>query len=210
MGHSRLVLVRHGQSRATVDSVAGGEKGCRGLTDIGHRQAQALAARFASDTELGPVRALLSSTLPRAVETAEHLAPVLGLPVDEERDLCEMHPGEGDGLTWKEWDARYGSFDVGAEPERPLSPGGESWASFGARAHRVLTAMAAAGGTVIAVCHGGIIEQSMILGLGRPPRTPPGHNLVTPPNTSLTEWLVDDGDWRLVRYADGAHLSGLV
>ena len=206
---SRLVLVRHGQSRATVDSVAGGEKGCRGLTDLGHRQAQALAARIASDTELGPVRALLSSTLPRAVETAERLAPVLGLEVEEDRDLCEMHPGEGDGLTWAEWDARYGSFDVGAEPERPLSPGGESWARFGARARGALTELATAGGTVMVVCHGGIIEQSMILGLGRPARTPPGQNLVTPPNTSLTEWVVDDGDWQLVRYADAAHLSGL-
>ena len=206
---ARLVLVRHGQSRATVDSVAGGEKGCRGVTDLGHRQAEALAARLAADTELGYVRALVSSTLPRAVETAEHLAPVLGLPVDQDRDLCEMHPGEGDGLTWEQWEARYGSFDLGAEPERPLSPGGESWAEFGVRAQAALTSLAEAGGTVVVVCHGGIIEQSMVLGLGRPPNTPPGQNLATPPNTSLTEWHVSDEGWRLVRYADAAHLAGL-
>ncbi|GAC1316526.1 MAG: hypothetical protein NVSMB12_13400 [Acidimicrobiales bacterium] len=30
---SRLVLIRHGQSRATVDGSVGGERGCRGLTD---------------------------------------------------------------------------------------------------------------------------------------------------------------------------------
>ena len=204
---SRLVLVRHGQSRATVDGTVGGERGCRGLTATGHDQADALAARLARTHELAGADVLVSSTMPRAVETAAHLAPVLGLPVLQDRDLCELHPGEGDGLTWAEWERIYGSFDLGSEPDRPLSPGGESWAVFGVRARAALRTWAARGTTVVAVCHGGVIEQSLVLGFGLPGVTPPGHHLVTPPNTSLTEWRVTGGSWELVRYADAAHLS---
>ena len=205
---SRLVLVRHGQSRATVDSIVGGEKGCRGLTDTGHRQAAALAARLRHTGELAGADILVSSTLPRAVETAEHLAPVLRLPPLEDRALCELHPGEGDGLTWAEWDRAYGSFDLGAEPDRPLSPGGESWAEFGSRAREALRTWAARGALVVVVCHGGIIEQSMVLGFDLADLTPPGRHLATPPNTSITEWLVAGESWDLVRYADAAHLDG--
>lgn len=204
---SRLVLIRHGQSRATVDGVVGGELGCRGLTDTGHRQSAALAARLRRTGELDGADVLVSSTLPRAVETAEHLAPILRLPVQEDRALCELHPGDGDGLTWAEWDRAYGSFDLGAEPDRPLSPGGESWAAFGARARAALQAWAERAAFAVVVCHGGIIEQSIVLGFDLPGLTPPGHHLATPPNTSLTEWQVDESGWRLVRYADAAHLS---
>jgi broad specificity phosphatase PhoE len=52
--------------------------------------------------ELGRVDALLASILPRAVETAELIAPALGLDpdsVDQDCDLCELHPGECDGMS---------------------------------------------------------------------------------------------------------------
>jgi len=211
---TRVVLVRHGQSRATVDGVAGGRSGCTGLTDLGRRQAQALADRLAATAELEGATALLSSTLPRAVETAETIAPALGgLPVEQLDDLCELDPGEGDGLTWDEWQERYGGFDLGAEPYRPLAPGGESWAEFQLRAGRVLSELATtyAGGTVVASCHGGIIEASMVNELLVAAQVPPGQRIVTAANGSLTEWRVTvhpyhPQHWRLVRFNDVAHL----
>ena len=213
---SRIVLVRHGQSRATVEGFAGGERGCLGLTDLGRLQARALAERWAATDELGPVARLLSSTLRRAVETAEILAPALGgLTIVEDAALNEMEPGEGDGLPWDEWERRYGYFDLAAEPFRPLSPGGESWAGFGLRATTALAGLGRAEeGTTVVVCHGGIIEQSFVLGFGLAAQTPPGSHIVTPPNTSVTEWWahVQEGGvlaWRLLRFADAAHLVAL-
>jgi 2,3-bisphosphoglycerate-dependent phosphoglycerate mutase len=212
---ARLVLVRHGQARATVEAVVGGARGCRGLTDLGRAQAEALAARWAETGELGPVERVVSSALPRAVETAGVLAPAVGAHVVE-RDpaLNELEPGECDGLSWDDVERRYGTFDVGAEPFRPLSPGGESWAAFGARATTALRDLAAAsmGATTVVACHGGIIEQSLVLGFRLPPRTAPGVLLLTPPNTSVTEWVVTAGEdadqhWRLARFADSAHLD---
>jgi len=222
---TRVVLVRHGQSVATVERVAGGELGCRGLTDLGRRQALALAERLRMTGELGVVRALLASTLPRAIETAELIAPALAgrrptggqdeMPVRTDRELCEWHPGEGDGLTWEEWEQRYGGFDPTVEPYRPLSPGGESWAEFQLRAGRALARVANdhAGGTVVVACHGGIVESSLLHGLLLPVQVPPAHRVETIPNTSLTEWVVDvtpgrAQHWRLIRFGDAAHLDG--
>jgi probable phosphoglycerate mutase len=215
-GSTRIVLVRHGQARAAVDGVVGGPRGCKGLTDLGRAQARALAERWAWTGELGVVDRVVSSALPRAVETAEVLAPALGgHVVVRDPALNEMEPGEGDALTWEDWERRYGTFDLAAEPFRPLSPGGESWAAFGLRATTALAGLGRSepGTTAVVVCHGGIIEQSMVLGLGLAAQTPPGACVATPPNTSVTEWwvqVVEAGSlrWRLARFADAAHLDG--
>ena len=68
---TRLLMVRHGESRANADGVAGGPIGDGGLTDLGRRQARALAERLARSRELDGASALYTSTLPRAIETAE-------------------------------------------------------------------------------------------------------------------------------------------
>ncbi len=66
---TRLVLIRHGESRSTVDRVVGGHRGCTGLTDRGVRQAKALRDRLARTGELAGAAAVLTSVLPRAIET---------------------------------------------------------------------------------------------------------------------------------------------
>ena len=119
------MLVRHGEGRANVDGVIAGLSGCAGLTELGRRQVRALNARWAQ-TGFQP-DVLVSSPVRRARETAEILAasmPRLG--VVEDCALCEMHNGEADGLTWQEYDAKYGRFNVIAEPSRPFAPGAES------------------------------------------------------------------------------------
>ena len=45
---ARLIFVRHGESRATIDRVIGGPRTCQGLTDLGRRQCEALARRWAA------------------------------------------------------------------------------------------------------------------------------------------------------------------
>jgi probable phosphoglycerate mutase len=211
------VLLRHGESRATVDGVAGGQRGCQGLSPLGRRQAQALAARLSATGELDDASVLLSSTLRRAVETAEVVAPALGgLPVEQDADLSELNPGEGDGLTWAEWESRYGGFDIAAEPYRPLAPGGESWAEFGLRVGRTLTRLVEtyAGLTIVAACHGGVIEHALVQGLGLPAQVPPARRVHTAPNTSINEWVVETvagapPRWELIRFGDVAHLDAV-
>ncbi len=219
MSTTRLVLVRHGEAQSAVEGRVGGRNGCSGLSDLGRRQAEALRDRLAATGELADATALYASTLPRASETAEILAPALGgLDVVVRDDLREFDKGpEADGMTWEEFGRRW------PEPERRTPydnqvPGGETWAAFAARAGAALHDLARDhdGGTVVVACHGGVIETSFTALHGRP--LGPGYGSVRIENTGVTEWSwwhegapawVDTATWTLVRHNDHAHLREL-
>jgi broad specificity phosphatase PhoE len=204
----RLVLVRHGDAYAGFHGVIGGPNGCSGLTSLGRRQAEALRDHLAAT---GRVRAdaFLVSLIPRAIETAEIIAPGLGLDAPaRECDLCEIHTGEADGLEWAEWATRFGSFDMEAEPDRIFAPAGESWNGFHERVHRMLQRVAEeyAGQTVVAVCHAGVITASLRVLLGVP-HSGTGAQ-IRPTNTGLTEWEHDAATdrWTLHSFNETDHL----
>jgi len=211
---TRLVLIRHGESRGTVDQIVAGPVGCTGLSDLGVRQCEALRDRLSRTGELSDAGVLLASVLPRAVETAQIIAPGLGFEpseVIEDCELCELHPGAADGLTWTEFGARYGDPGMAAHPYAELSPGGESLAGFHLRAGRALARVVAEyeGQTVVIATHGGVVAVSMTLFLGLPGF---GTQVELPTaNTSLTEWVYRGPTWEgwsLARYNDAAHLLG--
>lgn len=205
----RLVLVRHGQAHAGFVGPIAGPTGCAGLTEHGRRQAEALRDHLATS---GRIRAdvLVASILPRAIETAELIAPGLGLEVaDHDCDLCEVHTGDADGLDWRTYNAELGSFDMEAAPDRPFAPGGESWNGFHERVRRTLGRLARehADETVVAVCHAGVIMASMrlLLGIGHPDISAQ----LRPDNTGLTEWEHVGDRWTLRAYNEAVHLVGL-
>ncbi|HMK11513.1 MAG TPA: histidine phosphatase family protein [Acidimicrobiales bacterium] len=208
---TRIVLVRHGESQVFVDRLVGGLLTCNGLSDLGRRQAVALRDRLAATHELDPVDALLASTMPRARETAEIVAPAIGgLAVVEDHDLCERHPGEADGMLWDEALAKYGDPDQLDNLHSPMSPGGESWAEFHDRVGGAMRRIASEheGRTVVVACHGGVVDVALrtLLEVTVEAR----FELYTH-NTSLTEimHLPERDRWRLVRYNDAAHLAGV-
>jgi len=208
---TRLVLVRHGEATCNVTGVVGGIRGCTGLSPSGVRQAEALLARLLETAELAGADALYASVLPRALQTAAIVAPGIGregsLAVVADCDLCELHPGEGDGLRWPEFVERFGQPDWDADPTTALAPGGESWSGFVARAARALDTLAArhAGETVVAVCHAGVIEASLIAFV---PVEGARRLKLRTEHTAITEWECSDEGWRLLRYNDAAHLAG--
>jgi probable phosphoglycerate mutase len=208
---TRLVLIRHGESRVAVDRVVGGMRGDTGLTPLGASQSSCLRDRLIGSQELGPVDVLMSSVLPRAVETAEIIAPAFGLSlgdVVQDPDLHELSPGDADGLTWDEFEKVFGDPGMRQNPYVRIAPGGESIAEFQLRVGRALTRVAADhdSQTVVIACHGGVIDTSIVLFLGLP-RFGSLAEFHTA-NTSITEWWRDDSDgpWRLLRYNDSAHL----
>lgn len=208
---TRLILVRHGESEVTVRRVLGGERSCTGLSELGRRQATALGERLAAGDD-PPIDVVWSSTLERAVETADIVAAHIGIDeVHRDRDLVERRPGEADGLTFTEFRERYG-LDFLTDPYEPLSPGGESAAEFHLRAGGAVARVASThpGKTVLVVCHGGVIDVAFRDLLDLPRHG--GFDLWTL-NTSLTELTLrsdlEAWRWRLVRYNDAAHLAGL-
>ena len=207
----RLILVRHGDAHAGFHGVIGGPTGCQGLTDLGRAQAAALRDHLAR-TDRVRADVLLASTLPRAIETAETIAPGLGFDVvGQHHDLCEVGTGEADGLTWSDYGTRYGSFDMQAEPDRVFAPEGESWNSFHERVAGMLRRVSTehAGQTVVAVCHAGVIMATLRLLLDIPHTGAVAR--IQPTNTGLTEWEHDPelDRWTLHSFNETAHLLDL-
>ena len=153
-------------------------------------------------------QALLCSPVLRALQTAEVLARTLPVePIEQDCDLCELHPGEADGLSWGANRATYGAFDLLTSPTRAYAPGAESWLEFIDRVRATLERLARrfAGQTVVAVTHAGFIVASVLV-LFAIPRPGTGARL-DPDYTSLTEWHVAQAMWQLVRFNDTSHLT---
>jgi 2,3-bisphosphoglycerate-dependent phosphoglycerate mutase len=205
---TRLVLVRHGEAACNVNGVVGGLTGCRGLTAVGVKEAEALRDRLVASGELAAVTAVYASVLPRALETAAIVAPGLGgLAAVADCDLCELHPGEADGLSWAEFSDRFGGPNWDVDPDVEIAPGGESWTGFVRRVSTILTATAArhGGELVVIFCHGGVVEASLESLLPVAPER--GRLKLRTEHTSLTEWERGPDGWRLLRYNDAAHLA---
>lgn len=206
---THIYLIRHGQSVVNVEPIIGWKIGDRGLTDLGVQQASRLHDRLYATREIQP-DLLMSSTLPRAIQTAGIIAPAFKLDPSQDEAFCEMNPGEADGLTWKEFEARYGKHEF--NPTKPLSPGGEDWRTFVDRVsagfERIVNDHK--GKTVVIVCHGWVIEASFVHFFDMPhTKTPSLDFQVT--NTSITHWYQKergrDMRWFLGRYNDAVHLQ---
>ena len=88
-----MVLIRHGEAVCNVSGVCGGQLGCRGLTDRGRRQVEGLRDRLLETGELAGADVLYASVLPRAIETAELLAPaLLGGAAGSAAGSVQWHP----------------------------------------------------------------------------------------------------------------------
>lgn len=210
MSDTRLVLIRHGESRATVERFFGGSRTCTGLTEAGRRQAESLRDRLLAGHDVSAT-AVYSSKHSRAVETAQIITPALGsLALTTDSGWGEHDPGpEIDGMPYDEFVALHGVPRWDGNPHDIVFPGGETVSMFHDRVMETLkeTVRQNIGGTVVVVCHAGVIDAVMrnTLDMHRTGKFELHTN-----NTSMTELLhVQGSKWRLVRYNDSFHLNGL-
>ena len=205
----KLVLVRHGDAHAGFAGPIAGPTGCTGLSQVGRAQSSLLRDHLAA-TARYRVDRLVTSMIPRAIETASIIAPALGFSeVPQDCSLCEVHTGDADGVSWADYPTRFGTFDMTREPDRPFAPNGDSWNSFHRRVADVMDRFAdeTPDGTVMAVCHAGVIAASLRIRLGAVNSSAAAR--LTPTNTGLTEWDHDPVTdvWTLRSYDDARHLD---
>jgi probable phosphoglycerate mutase len=160
--HTILHLVRHGESVWNLAGrVQGQSRQAGSLTADGRVQAERTARLLA---ERHPrAEAILSSDLSRARDTAEMIASVLGLPVEEDTELREQRLGVLEGRRFAE------SLDSGTvqdvidgmwrHPDRRPA-GGESITDLYVRVHGALARYAVQhpGRELILVTHGGPVR----------------------------------------------------
>jgi len=99
---TRLYLIRHGQSAGNAEGRFGGH-GPTPLSDLGKHQAELTAKALAKEG----IHSIYSSDLLRAVQTAEPLAALLGLPLHQSPAFRERHIGVLEGLTFDESKEAY-------------------------------------------------------------------------------------------------------
>ena len=204
-----LLLIRHGQASGWRNGLYGPDAP---LSDIGHRQAAALAERLAAGQSLD---AVYSSNLPRALETAAVVSARLGVEVRVDARLAEFDVDMSkatsiedrvDRLTWH-------PDHTGAD--------GETLAEFASRVAQVHSEIAVdhQRQRVAVVSHAGTIDMALRWVVGLATRSTWQSEFEGLRNASITEvehWpngVMLGGSPRfseLKRIGDVAHLDGLV
>ena len=124
-----LLLIRHGENDFLKQGRLPGHLPGIHLNKAGHKQAAALAESLKGL----PIRAIYSSPLERAVETAEPLSRALGLPVQLRPGLLDTDVGKWEGKQLKKLRKLALWKQVQGQPSQVRFPGGESFQELQAR-----------------------------------------------------------------------------
>ena len=205
----RLLLIRHGQSEGNAARRIQGQAEYP-LNALGREQARRLAQRLAAEHD--GIAAVYTSSLGRAVETAEILAQAVGAPVVPDDRLQEYDVGELTGLTWKDvreqFPQVYAAWMADVEEWIPI-PGGEGNENFCQRVHEVFAEIAArheGDQTVVVVSHGGTLGAYLADIIGHPPGR--RHRFYFA-NASLTIVDLSRRRPRLIQHNDTCHLADI-
>lgn len=161
-----LHCVRHGESVFNAEGRIQGQTDID-LSPLGHRQARALMQALSST----PIEAIYCSPLARAMQTARPLAEKLGLPIQTDARLLEIHVGIFQGLLSSELATRHPnearhwhSYD----PDYRI-PGGETRRELMLRGQAALESIREAGHQqAVVVAHGGLLSAAFKGLLGIP------------------------------------------
>jgi len=154
----RLMLVRHGETSANVKHVLDSRPPGPPLTELGRRQADALADRLTSE----PIVAIYASTAIRTQETAAPVAESHGLPVEVLDGVHELQVGDLEGRSDADALAAFGDVFLKwtAGDLTPSMPGGESGEQILERYLVAIDKIRAdhPDGLVVVATHGGVIR----------------------------------------------------
>ena len=206
-----LWLIRHGEAHVNQPNADGTYSliDRRGLTDRGVEQARMLRDRLVRENVQPD--AVVTSSFPRAQQTAEIVCAALDLELQVSHEIQEWRPGDdAEAIPVDEAARSWSRILAGNHHDARLTPASESHNEFLARADRALQRLADdhADRTVLVFTHGGVIGRSFVTYLGLPPR----NSLlgIRSRHTSITEWrsvtTLPEPGWQLDRYNDVAHL----
>jgi probable phosphoglycerate mutase len=196
-------LVRHAESLWNVEGRYQGQADS-GLTEEGRRQADLFGAAFAVSVPAPDV--VVSSDLPRVVDTAKKYAGLVGAEIRLDPALREMSVGDWAGLTFEEAAVAHPSIvaRVAAGEDLARGVGGETFADTRERVVTALSEVTAgltdmgADHVVVVFTSGNPIRLATAHMLGMPS---PGHApLAAPDNCSVTSYRMRDGHREVLRY----------
>lgn len=206
---TNLLLIRHGETEWNAARRIQGHSNSA-LSRLGRRQAEAVAARLSQT----PIRAVYSSDLARALDTAAPLAAHHDLTVHPVPGLREKGYGDWEGMTEAEVITAspdgWHRYHVLRELNYPI-PGGETWQDVQTRIvtvlRQILSDHPGPDETIAVVGHGASLRPAVLDALAAPLETLLRLRL---DNASLT-WLEYQSGrgGRVIFLNDTSHLEGL-
>src|SRR5437763_978323 len=124
-----ILLIRHGENDYVKTGRMAGRLPGVHLNERGQQQTQELAEALAK----APIKAIYSSPIERAMETAAPLAEKLGLEINVRSGLLETNIGEWAGMELKAVRKLPAWKTVQSAPSRFRFPGGESFIEMQSR-----------------------------------------------------------------------------
>jgi len=137
-----LLIIRHGENDYLARNKMPGHIPGIHLNKRGLEQAVEIAGALS----WLPIKAVYSSPLERAVETAEPLAQSLGLGIQLSPDLTDTDVGQWEGRSWKALSRTRLWKVIQQTPSQFQFPGGETFVHAQERVVRSLDAIASAHG----------------------------------------------------------------
>ena len=196
-GRSRVVLVRHAESRWNAAGIFQGHGG-PGLSTEGHEQAARLADHLLGCFD--DVALIACSDLARVEETAAPTVARLEVPVEVDQRLRELDVGRWTGMPFGDVEASQPEALAAWRRFEDHDDRVESFVAFRTRVMAALRDCAAKldGATALVFTHGGCIRiaVSAVLGLDGAAQ----RGLAPVHNASVTVLDVRDGALRLVSY----------
>lgn len=204
---TNLYLIRHGEALSAIQGTIGNT----GLSPLGVVQAEHLRDRLAATHEI-KADVFIASTLHRARQTAQIIAPALDVPLLLDEEIEELRAGGRDGMSIEEYRRTYRRVDFRQTPLKHREDGGENWGEFQLRVGTALERIVQTyeDKTIVLVCHGGVIDSSFIYFFQLSSLAVPSAGSRTR-NTSITHWQKRGPDrrWLLIRYNDALHLQDI-
>jgi broad specificity phosphatase PhoE len=132
---TRLFLVRHGRTGWNKEQIFRGTKDIP-LDEVGRAEARLVGERLKGEE----IRAVYSSPLARARETAEAIARFHNLDVQRLEGLVDLNFGEWEGLSRQEVQERYPDLyqEWLKQPHQIIFPGGEGLDAVSSRAMKAV------------------------------------------------------------------------
>jgi probable phosphoglycerate mutase len=203
MDRAQIIIVRHGQTEWNIKGIRQGNLDSR-LTEKGMAQAKALAQRLAREH----FKALYSSDLGRAVQTAQEVASVTGHEIITDPRLRERHLGIFQGLSGEEIKHKHPEeykLHRSLGPDYVI-PGGESVKQQVVRNITYLNEIGSKhlGETIVVVTHGGVISGLFRHTFSIPFNAPRRFEFT---NAGLNIFAYEEGNWFLLTWGDVSHLA---
>jgi len=204
---TEIWFIRHGETAWNVERRMQGWQDIV-LNDTGIAQAERLADRLLGEAAQTPFGALYSSDLLRARFTAMPIAERLGLKIRSEPGIRERCYGVLEGILLDEADRLVPEAAAVWRRRDPAEPliGGESLQQFRARIIAAVHGIAArhAGERVLVVTHGGVLDVIWREANGVDLHERCATLLL---NASINRIAIDEGQWRMLGWADAAHVG---